>query len=257
MDGILSKLSPPEFYVWASLCALANSQKTDRIGAKSIGNNLDPCKTYTRQHLKRILLSLQEKKFLVIITTPRNQHGDLVVAIGARNRLNIDVQATLHECSGKGVEGPFSESGQASIFRQKGGDVSGGPRLAESALGLNVQAGVQLSFSLKEKALKALVEMEQRKLLRAVNALTVGQLRDLESRVMRCAPMARAARRSLKARVYAAIRYMQSVEQVKNPQAWAEGVAKRADYQLERLSWKDDLSGNAGKSQSRQASGAS
>jgi hypothetical protein len=180
-----------------------------------------------------------------------------VVAIGGRNRLNIDVQPTLHECSGKGVEGPFSGPGRTSMFRQAGGNGSGGPRLPESGPGLNVQAGVQLSLSLKEKRLKALAGMEQGKLLRAVDALTVGELRDLESQVMRCAPMARGAKRSLKARVYAAIRYMQSVEQVKNPQAWAEGVAKRADYALERLSWKDDLSGSGGRLLSREASGAS
>lgn len=257
MHGILSKLTPPEFYVWAALCAEAKRQNTDRIGAKSMGNNLDLCKSYTRRHLKRILESLQDKKFLVILTTPTNQHADLVVAISGRNRLDIDVRAEGHECPGKGFDGRNLGPARTLATGHQPGENEGGPRLRESAPRVNVQAGVQLSYSLKEKALKALVEMEQRKLLRAVDALTVGELLEVHNRVMGYAPMARAAKRSLKARVYAAIRYMQSVEQVKNPQAWAEGVAKRADYQLERLSWKDGLSGSDGKLPSRQASGAS
>jgi hypothetical protein len=120
---------------------------------------------------------------------------------------------------------------------------------------MNVQPGAQLSLSIKEKDLKALAGMDQTRLLRAVDGLKDGELLELESRVMRWAPRARGAKRSLKARVYAAIRFIQSVEQVKNPQAWVEGVAKRADYALGRLSWKDDLSGSAGRLPFRRASG--
>jgi len=251
MDEVLFKLTPPEFYIWAFLCARANRQGNERVRVPRDDEEGQSLRLYTRRHLKRILQGLQDKKFLVILTSPKNQHGDLVVAIGRRNRLDVNVQAGAQECPGKGFdEGNFTPARTLGTGQERPGR-SEGPGQVFCARTTAAGQTPQLSLSSRvNKKLEALAEMDQVRLLRAVHGLNGEELEALESRVMRCAPMARGKKRSRKAKVYAAIRYMQSQDQVKNPQAWAEGVAKRADADMEKMRWSDASSGNAGRSQS-------
>lgn len=257
MDEVLFKLAPPEFYIWAFLCSQANRQGIERVRIPRDDEEGQPLKVYTRRHLKRILISLQEKKFLVILTSPKNQYGDLVVAIGRRNRLDVNVQAGAQECRGKGFKEANSQPGRTLRAGQEGGERSGVMGLRAEARTWRAGRDPQLSLSSRvKKRLEALAEMDQVRLLRAMHEMHQEELEELESRVMRCAPMARGKKRSKKAKVYAAIRYMQSQEQVKNPKAWVEGVAKRADADMERMRWRDGSSEGDGRLPSRGAYGS-
>ena len=88
-------------------------------------------------------------------------------------------------------------------------------------------------------------------------SLEAGDLMAIEQELARIAPMARGRMVSRRAKVYAAMRFLQSDRSFKNPAAWVESVAKRASCDMERIGWKDDRSGSVGRSQSRERYGGS
>jgi hypothetical protein len=265
VDEILFKLTPPEFYVWAYLCARALEQGGDLVAIPRKAPGPPGWRFYTRQHLKRILLGLEAKKYLVISTTPANQHQDLVVVITRYNRLNINVQPGRQECSGNPQNSVTPSDGRTPMFRQEEGGEQEGVQLQEAGRTSTFEPGPSASASAKEKSLKAsakgvpvsletLLRLDQETLLRGIMAMATEDLMELQQLLAGMAPVARGKRRTLKAKVFAAMRFLQSGHGAKKPEAWVEGVAKRTDYQMERMSWRDDLSGSAGKSPSRAAS---
>jgi hypothetical protein len=104
---------------------------------------------------------------------------------------------------------------------------------------------------------KTLLQLDQATLLKGIMSMEAVDLMDLEEQLARVAPMARGKKRTRRAKVYAAMRFLQSGQEKAKPAAWVEAVAKRADYDMERVGWRDDSSGNAGRSPSRRASGES
>jgi hypothetical protein len=104
---------------------------------------------------------------------------------------------------------------------------------------------------------KTLLGLDQASLLKGIMSMELEDLVHLEGELARIAPMARGKKRTRKARVYAAMRFLQSGQDKAKPAAWVEAVAKRADYDMERVGWRDDSSGSAGRSRSRVASGES
>lgn len=264
MDELLFKLTPPEFYVWAFLCSRASEQGGDLVAIPTKPPGPPGWKLYTRRHLKRILQSLETKKYLVITSTPANQHQDLVVVISRRHRLDVDVQASRHECPGDPPKAANLPSDQTWMSRQLNTGETG--VLCTSGSGRTSAPGQEDSASASAKDLKALkasvkgvpvsfetlLGLDQATLLKGIMSMELEDLMHLEGELARIAPMARGKKRSRKARVYAAMRFLQSGQQKAKPAAWVEEVAKRADYEMERLGWKDDRSGEGGRSRSRE-----
>ena len=263
MDELLFKLTPPEFYVWAFLCSLAFDQDQDLVAIPPKVAGPPGWKFYSRQHLKRILKSLELKKFLVITHSPKNQYHDLVVAITRRRRLNIDVQAARHECSGSPPKKQDSPSTRTCMFKLVDEDgpfvpeASGVSRTSTFRQADSASASAKDLKALKASAkgvpvsLEAFLKLDQKSLQGEIMSLEAGELLELEEEVARISPMARGRRVSRRAKVYAAMRFLQGDGSIKNPAAWVESVAKRAQYDMERIGWKDDRSGSAGRSQSR------
>lgn len=246
MNDILVELTPPEIALWLYLSELEAKQGGKVITLPKSG----PQKLYTRQHLKRILKSLEVKKYLAIITTPANQHQVLKVAMATtKPRLNIYVQAARQECSGKPLYEVFDDVGRTKKFRQPGQEDSDLPGLCAARSRENVQAAPQLSLSSKEKDLKALAEMDQEQLMTAVMAMSNDQVHEVFKSLIGLAPWSKNRRISEKAKLYAAIRFLQDGKtQALSKQAWVEGVAKRAARQMEQLKWSDGKSEGAGRS---------
>ncbi len=124
---------------------------------------------------------------------------------------------------------------------------------------MGVQAETQLSLSLRvfKESFKAWMDLGQGDLLQEVIRLSGEELEKMEVRVYRIAPRAKARKRSRAARLFAALRFIQDGNrQARNAQAWVEGVARRADFEMERL-WKEASSGASGRSQSPGESGGS
>lgn len=94
--------------------------------------------------------------------------------------------------------------------------------------------------------------MGQSELLRRIKIMEPGTLIDLQMEVMKLSPWARSSKVSKRAKLYAAIRYLQDGHQQvrKSPEAWVGAVASRADQEMR--AWKDDSSGSDGRSQSRE-----
>lgn len=245
MRRLLEKLSPAELWAWAYLCALAKEQGRDRVDIPV--NAL----RYSRRHLTRLLKALQSKTLLVFLTYPKNQHGKLEVALARRSRLDINVEAACQACPGRSLEGPLSRVAPTLGVRQPGGAEAGPPGLPRACLDMLDDPERQLSLSLEvSKKLKALVELEQKDLIKALAGLSAGIAEKLEDQLRLWVPFPRSKKRSRAARLYAAIRYLQSGSCAQNPQAWVEGVAKKAEVQL----WSETSSARSGRSQSQEGS---
>ena len=136
MNELLEQLTPPEISIWVYLSELEIEQGGKILTIPRSG----PGKLYTRQHLKRILKSLEAKKYLVIIASPRNQHEDLRVALGSRPRLNISVQAPRQESSGNPSGRSSSPFGRTEMFNRPTGRSIDEPELSATRSRENVQA---------------------------------------------------------------------------------------------------------------------
>lgn len=119
--------------------------------------------------------------------------------------------------------------------------------------------GPQLSASASNnKSLKALVVQGQRELARTIISMSAGEQNDLLQELARVAPIAKSRKRSMGAKLYAGIRFIQSGKGAANPLAWVEGVAKQADYEMrEGAAWRAGKSGSDGRSPYRASYGGS
>jgi len=255
MDELLGKLTPAEFWVWGWLSSQSSKGKSKII---SIGPGLGPA-LYSRKQLTRILRGLEVKKFLIIDHLPKNQNENLVMVLAESCRLDIFDSAPGQECLAGGPKEGF-EPGKRfagpSMSRQRlrgNGDGTKAAGCAETPMSRPEDSASASARSLKTKAsagmgLEDLLELSQENLMRAVMAMTGESIISLEGALASIAPNPR-GKRSRRAKVYARLRFLQSDGNGKeNPAAWVETVAKRVDYQMERLAWKDDRSGSAGKS---------
>jgi hypothetical protein len=229
-ENILVVLSPPEFYIWGWLSGLA----LDR-GSRKIELLKPSPPFYSNRHLKRILKSLQEKRFLVIITTPKNQNEPLVLWLGSQvligSRSDTGDQAVGHRRPGEGEKGVESGPGRTPATRQENGENAGrvGARGWRSDTG--DQADPQLSLALKtEIKLEAWVRMEQGQLLRRIRQMDWITQGEILEKVGQVAPIARAG--SKQAKIFAAIRFLQERGTVLHPRAFVEALAKRTEAQL-------------------------
>ncbi|MBI4643807.1 MAG: hypothetical protein HY743_08835 [Deltaproteobacteria bacterium] len=251
MDEIL-KLSKGEAWVWIYLSDLANKQETSNIFLPRMKENPWIPGVYSIRQFMRHLVSLEDKKFLTIVHRPVNQESQVVVALRPGLRLDMHVRADGHGSQGGGGNGGPERPNWTPMSRRRNPG-NGDPTKAEEARAdIPVGAAPQLSLAqkvIKEMALEAWIAMDQKHLLRAVMNLGTEELESLELRVMRVAPWAKAKARSRRAKLFAGIRFFQSSHQVKNPQAWVEGVAKRADYDMEQLRCKEASSEGDGRSQ--------
>ena len=232
----MQELSAGEVMVWLFLCELARRQGADMV-------IIPKTKIYTRQHLKRVLKSLEGKRYLVIMATPANHHEDLVVHVGSRKRLNIDVQVSQQGCSGRGLFPVNSGVSRTPMFSQADAPGPGGtgekeatsaqmfsqiPIASASARDLKTKA------SLMKMDVREVLELNTVDLLQEVRAMEPGELMAMEQKLVGLAPLARSKKRTRVARVYAALRFLQNTAALKNPAAWVETIAKRADFELLR-----------------------
>jgi hypothetical protein len=98
---------------------------------------------------------------------------------------------------------------------------------------MGAQATAQLSLAKdRNKDIKALVSLGQRDLIRRISGMEPGETEELLNRVGRIAPLAKKRSLSRKALIYAALRYLQERTQIRNPRAWVEGVAKKAEVEI-------------------------
>jgi hypothetical protein len=74
--------------------------------------------------------------------------------------------------------------------------------------------------------------MSQRDLIKIVSGMEPGEAEELLTRVGRIAPLATKRSLSRKALIYAALRYLQERIQIRNPRAWVEGVAAKAEREI-------------------------
>ena len=251
MKDLLASLTPPEFWVWGWL---SDQYRCGRSEIISIEQGNSPA-LYSRKQLTRILRSLALKKFLVIDHLPGNQHRDLVVVIASRRCLDIGVQAAGHPRPGDpGFEG---EKGFArpSMSRQRlRGNGDGTKALGLSETPMSGQECSASASARKDLNLKALVEVkDQKQLLKEICGASNEARESLMMSLLRVAPMARGKRLSRAAVLYAAVRYVQDggVPGAKNPAAWVESVAKRAELSIKQgTPWNDGKSGGAGRSPS-------
>jgi hypothetical protein len=98
MLEILEALTPSEFFLWAWLCRAPDLVVSFRSSS---------CRFYTPQHLKRIIKSLESKRFLVILSSPRKQYRELVLSLSPSKRLNISVQASEPQCLPAAAQNPL------------------------------------------------------------------------------------------------------------------------------------------------------
>ena len=81
---------------------------------------------------------------------------------------------------------------------------------------------------------REVLELNTVDLLQEVRAMEPGELMAMEQKLVGLAPLARSKKRTRVARVYAALRFLQNTAALKNPAAWVETIAKRADFELLR-----------------------
>ena len=256
-ENILVALTPPEFYVWGWLSGLA----LDR-GTRNIYLPHGTPAFYTKRHLRKILKSLQEKKYLLIITTPKNQSESMLVHLGASRPLMGCRSVTQDRAPGptgptEGEKGEIWGSARSPRTDRAQGENPSGPGPGDRRPVTQDRPATQLAIALKTKEkLEAFVGMEQRELLGRIKVMDWETEEKLLQRVGEIAPIARAGSR--KAKLFAGIRYLQERATVKHPRAFVEALAKRTQEQLKGgAGWKDGLSGGGGKSQFREASGGS
>lgn len=257
MNWLLGQMSPAEFWIWGWLSSRYLEEKNETL---SISKNLRPA-LYSRKQLTRILRGLELKKLLVIDRIPNNQHEALVVTI--KKVFCIDKYVPAEREPGHGGPGgviydPEKRFARPSMSRQRPRGNGDGTKAAEVCRDLAVSAEPQLSLSYKSKDLKALLGMGQTELMREIMAMDGAEVLQLGVQVFKdIVPRPRARKPSEWAKLYAGIRFLQGGhEQVrKNPQAWVEGVARRAHEEMERSAWSEGSSEAGGRSRSRAASG--
>jgi hypothetical protein len=219
-------LTPAEFYVWAWLC---------QAGGGLITIKRSSCEFYTREHLKTILRSLQSKKFLVIVTSPKNQHQDLVVSLRSDHRLKIFLEADQGKSWGGGLNEPLKVSAPKKIFKQDAPEYYSQPASMENGQRFILGQLGSASASARKEDLKAwLEEGDQQRLLLMVHQAAVKDREALGLELAKLSPMAR-GKVSRTAVIYAALRFLQNGESAKNPGAWVQGVAMKADKLLAQL----------------------
>jgi hypothetical protein len=222
LDELVERLTPPEFYVWGWLCSL------NRHDSQLLELPSKP-QFYSRKQLLRILKSLEGKQMLTVISAAVNQSGGLRLAMMKGCRLDTHVRAPGHPCPG---EGEFDQAEAAARTPMAGreNDNGGGKRLR---LDTHDQATAQLSLAKdRNKDIKALVALGQRDLIRRIANLEPGETEELMMRVGLIAPLATKRSLSQRAVIYAGLRYLQERRQIRNPRAWVEGVAQRADQEM-------------------------
>ena len=254
MESLLNGLTPPEFWVWGWLSDQYRQGKSEIIRIRR-GNS--PA-LYSRKQLTRILRSLDLKKFLVIDHLPKNQQQELVVLIDKKRCLDMGVQAEGQECPGQGDQDASRGYARPSMSRQRvrgSGDGTKALGLAGTPMsGLECSASASARKDLKTKAL--VEEKDQRQLLKAICEASPGERVELQSALIRIAPMARGKKLSNAAVLYAAVRFLQDGAGARRPAAWVEEVAKRAERIIRQgVPWKEDSSGSGTRLPSLGASG--
>jgi hypothetical protein len=238
MDEIL-KLQPGEIWVWLYLCKLAKEQKSEivsgtlKVTLPFMRENKEVQAVYSPRQFLRHLLSLASKNFLMIFNREKNWRCQITVGLAASFYLDMGVQVPGHGCPGRGENEEEKATWTPMSKKETRADGE-----EEGYLDMGVQEKAQLSLSLRvfKESFKAWMELDQRRLLRAVMNLEPGQKEEMEIRIYRIAPKAKAKKRSREARLYAALRFIQDGNrQARNAAAWIEGVARRADYQMEEL----------------------
>ncbi len=250
MDEVL-KLSPGECWVWIYLSDLAIQQETSVVTLPRMRENRWIPGVYSTRQFMRHLVSLESKGFLAVAHRPVNQESQVRVGLNVQRRLDMYVRADGHGSQGGGGNGGSDRPVWTPTSRRRNPGNGDPTKAREEHPDIDVSAAPQLSLAqkvIKKLALEAWINMDQKELLRAVMGISVEELESLELRVMQVAPWAKAKARSRRAKLFAGIRYFQSSHQVKNPQAWVEGVAKRADYDMEQLRCKGASSGSGGRS---------
>lgn len=245
MEAILEELSPAEYWVWGWL---SNQWLSKGSPLVEIGRKCRPA-FYSRRQLIRLIRGLEKKNYLMMDHAPKNQYQGLVVVIDPRKCLDTHVRATSNaltkksgqtgvpgqECQGNGVLEGVSGSALTRVSgRCEGGNPDESwPR--GSCPDMGVKAPPQLSLSLRFKeSLKAWTEMGQGELMRRIKKLSREAMQEIKPEIMKLAPWPRSGRVSEQAKLYAAVRYLQSGGQArKSPEAWVEGVARRAQRDLE------------------------
>ncbi len=234
MEWLLGRMSAAEFWVWGWLSSRYLEGGNETV---TISRNLQPA-LYSRKQLTRILRGLELKKFLVIDRLPINQHEELVVTI--KTVFCIDKYVPAEREAGHGGPGgvtyePSLRFARTFASRQPEKKKADGSTVAEVCRDLAVSAAPQLSLSSKSKDLKALLGMGQTELMREIMAMDGKDVLEIGLQVFQAVPRPRARKPSEWAKVYAGIRFLQGGhEQVrKNPQAWVEGVARRAHEEME------------------------
>jgi len=212
---------------------------------------------YSYKQFLRHLIGLEAKKFLTIVHRPVNQESQMIVALRPALRLDMYVQADGHVCPGGGGNGGSEKPVWTPTSRRRNPGNGDPTKAREERPDMGVQAAPQLSLAHKaiKKELEAWLTMDQKDLIKAVMGLVHEDLEYLEMRVYQIAPRAKGKKPSRKAKLYAGIRYIQDPTQARNPQAWIEGVAKRAQQDLERMQCGGGRSGSAGRSPFRQRYG--
>ena len=254
MESLLNALSAPEFWVWGWLSIMYRRELRDII---FIEQGEGPA-LYSRKQFTRILRSLEAKKFLVIDHLPGNQHQDLVVVIDKGRCLDIGVPAMRHACPGRGSWGGNKKSGGTSGSGQQMGESGEGTgALGPAGTPMSGQGCSASASASKDLKIKALVEEKnQEQLLKAICEASPGQRVELQSALMRIAPMARGKKLSSAAVLYAAVRFLQDGGGTRKPAAWVEEVAKRAERIIRQGGpWKEDSSGSGTRLPSLEASG--
>jgi hypothetical protein len=217
---------------------------------------------YTKRHLRKILKSLEAKKFLLVVTSPKNQNESMLVHLGASKPLIGCRSVTQDRAPGHtgptgGEKGGIWGVARSPRTEQEKGDDAPGSEGRESRPVTQDRATTQLSLALKTKEkLEAFLRMEQRELLGRIKAMDWQTEEELLQRVGEVAPIARAGKR--KAKLFAGIRFLQERGTVQHPRAFVEALAKRTEAQLMRgEAWSDGSSGSGGKLPYREASGES
>lgn len=257
MDEIL-KLQPGEIWVWLYLCKLAKEQKSQlfsgtlKVTLPLMRKNQEVQAVYSARQFLRHLLSLASQNFLMIFNREKNWRCQITVGLAARFYLDMGVQVPGHGCPSRGENGVEAPPTWTPMSKKESGGNGHECRAGRVYLDTHDQVEPQLSLSLRvfKESFKAWMGLGQEDLLQEVVKLSGEELEEMEMRVYRLAPRAKAKKRSRAARLFAGLRFLQDGNrQARNPQAWVEGVARRADHNAERNRWKEGSSEKSGRSQ--------
>lgn len=228
LKNLLFGLTPAEFWALNYIILLAKEQGSNRVILPRPGEDQRAEKIYSRSRLKRLIKSLKAKRHLthLIIPTSKNRQIEIYLPaklLNAYTHPNRDLRAS-HAPKQGGSAPPTHPKQTLSASTHANKSIitepwtkSASPKLSSSLL--EIRKLIELKQGGLRGEIKKLSDQEAENLKRQTEAIIGREIR---------------GKQSPKAKLYAAIRFMQSDETIKKPGAWLATVARLFEQETAR-----------------------